>query len=75
MYEPVCATNGDTNKVFGNECSMRAANCYASKGNGIVQLIRFGVFPKIKNWNILSAFSEYAVTNDADCPDYADYMK
>lgn len=35
IYEPVCATNGDTNKVFGNECSMRAANCYSTKGKFI----------------------------------------
>lgn len=32
IYEPVCATNGTHNQVFGNECAVRKANCYTDPG-------------------------------------------
>ena len=31
-YHPVCGTDGETFKVFGNECSLRASHCDDDKG-------------------------------------------
>ncbi|CAD7084925.1 unnamed protein product [Hermetia illucens] len=31
VYGPVCATDGTTSKIFGNQCEMNVANCQANR--------------------------------------------
>ncbi|CAD7084924.1 unnamed protein product [Hermetia illucens] len=31
VYNPVCATDGNTSKIFGNQCEMNVANCKSNR--------------------------------------------
>lgn len=73
-YVPVCGTDGDDYKMFGNECSMEAEICKTNRG------IKFAMkFSYLQLFSLVLficvLFLEFHQTNDADCPDYADYMK
>lgn len=36
-YQPICATDGRTNKIFSNQCEMNVANCNENKSKYMIK--------------------------------------